>query len=278
MKIEQIMQTNVVYAEVPGNRSEIMQIFSKYNLKAMPVVKKGTKEIVGMISQADLLRNPDEDQLALLMTRDPIQISPDTPIQELIKLMLEKKLRRLPVTKSKEVVGMISIEDIIKAISRLAIKTPIKDLITKEVHVIWDGTPLSVVPSIMRLTNARMLPCIDTKGNLTGVLTQADFIKESKIVSEETSSSISSSSDKEWSWETSDILLITKKKLKLPDKPVREVMTKRIITANEFTSVSECASKMSRHNIDQMPVLDAKGEIVGIISDEKLVTAFQNQT
>ena len=50
-----------------------------------------------------------------------------------------------------------------------------------------------------------------------------------------------------------------------------------IITANEFTSVSECASKMSKNRIDQMPVLDARGEIIGMIDDEKLVTAFQNK-
>ncbi len=277
MKVEDIMQKDVVLAEVPGTRQEVMEIIQKYNLKAMPVVKKGTKEIVGVISQTYLLLNPDEDQIAMLMTRDPIQISPATSIKDLVNLMLEKKLRRLPVAQDKKVVGMISIGDVIKAISRMSIKTPIKDLINSKIHVIWEGTPLSVVPSIMRLGNIRMLPCLDDNGILSGIISDRDFIKESKIVSEEKSSSISSSSDKDWSWETSDILLITKKKLKLPNKPVRDVMTKNIITVNEFTSLSECASKMSRDKIDQMPVLDARGEILGMIDDETIVTAFQNK-
>jgi len=277
VKVDDIMQKDVVYAEVPGNRREVMDIMQQHNVKAMPVVKKGTKEIVGVISQTDFLLNPDEDQIALIMTRDPIHISPDTTVKKLINLMMENKLRRLPVTKGKEIVGMVSIGDIIKAISRMSIKTPIKDLINTKIHVIWDGTPLSAIPNIMRLGKVRMLPCLDATGALSGIISDVDFIKESKIVSEEKSSSISSSSDKEWSWETSDMLLITKKKLKLPNKPVREYMTKNTITSNEFTSVSECASKMSRDHIDQMPVLDARGEMLGIIVDEKIVTAFQNQ-
>ncbi len=271
------MQKDVVYAEVPGNREEVMELMQKYKMKALPVVKKGTKELVGVISQTDLLLKPDEDQVALLMSRDPIQLNPDMSVKQLINLMVEKQLRRLPVTKGKEVVGMVSISDIIKAVSRMNIKTPIKDLVTTKIHVIWEGVPLSAVPTIMRLGKVRTLPCIDDNGVLSGILSDLDFIKESKIVSEEKTSSISSASDKEWSWETSDMLLITKKKLKLPNKPVKEVMTKNVITINEFTSISECASRMYKYKLDQLPVLDAKGDLIGIIEDEKLVMAIQNE-
>ena len=272
------MRKDVVYAEVPGNRKEVIDLMQEHGgIKAMPVVKKGTKEIAGVISQTDLFLKPEEEQIALLMSRDPIQISPDTSIKKLVNLMITKKLRRLPVTKGKEIVGMVSIGDVIKAISRMNIKTPIKDLVNTKIYVLWDGTPMSAIPSIMRLGEIRAIPCIDDDGVLSGIVSDVDFINESKIISEEKASSISSSSDKEWSWETSDTLLITKKKLKLPNKPVREVMTNKVITINEFTSVSECASRMFKHKIDQIPVLDAKGELIGMITDESIVTAFQNE-
>jgi CBS domain-containing protein len=276
MKIEEIMRKDVVYAEVPGNRTEVIQLMQTYNVKAMPVVKKGTKEIVGIISQTDLLLNPDEEQVALIMSRDPVQIHPETSVKELVDLMIQKKLRRLPVTEGNQVVGMVSIGDIVKAISRMNIKTPIKDLIKTRINVIWDGTPLAVLPCIMRLGKVRALPCIDENEALTGIISDVDFIRESKIISEEKAASISSSSDKEWSWETSDILLITKKKLKLPNKPVRDIMVKNIITINEFASISECANKMWKNSIDQIPVLDARGELIGIVDDETIVRTAQN--
>ena len=278
MRVKDVMNKHPIIVEVPGGRENVLRIFGKYEVSGVPVVKTGTKQFAGIVTRSDIFKHSEENQLALLMSRDPIQISPTITVKELVKIMLEQNLRRLPVTQKKQVVGMVSMGDVIKAISRMNIKTPIKDLVNKKIQVIWAGAPLSVVPIIMRLAQVRTLPCIDDNGELAGIISDLDFIKESKIVSEETASSISSSSDKEWSWETSDMLLITKKKLKLPDKPVREIMTKNLITINEFTTVSECASRMFRNKIDQIPVLDAKGELIGLIEDQTLVTAFQNES
>lgn len=276
MKVKEIMATDVIYAEIPGNRKTVMELMQNHNLKALPVVKKGTKELAGIISQADLHRHPDEEQIALIMRRDPLQVHPEVSIKELIELMIENKLRRLPVTEGKKVVGMVSVDDIIKAISRKNIKLPIKDLVNTKLCLIWDGTPLSAVPAIMRLAKSRTIPCLDDNGDLSGIMSDVDFLKETKIISEEKAASMASYSDKDWSWETSDILLITKKKIKLPNKPVVEVMTKNIITANEFSSISECANKMYKNHIDQIPVLDARGELIGMIEDEALIKAFQD--
>ena len=275
MQVKEIMATDVIYAEVPGNRKSVIDLMQKYNLKALPVVKKGTKQLAGIISQADLHHHPDEEQIALIMRRDPIQIHPDVTIKELVDLMIENKLRRLPVTEGKKVVGMVSVDDVIKAISRKNIKSAIKDLVITKICVIWDGTPLSAVPAIMRLAKTRTIPCIDDNGQLSGIMSDVDFMKETKIISEEKSASMGASSDKEWSWETSDILRITKKKIKLPNKPVREFMTKTVITANEFSSISECANTMWKNHIDQIPVLDAKGELIGMIEDDALMGAVQ---
>jgi CBS domain-containing protein len=276
VKVRDIMQSEVIFAEVPGNRKEVIELMQKQHVNAVLIVKKGTKELAGVISQADLLLHLDEEQIALIMKRDPLQIHPDGSIKELIQLMVEKKLRRIPVTEGKKVVGIVTIDDMIKEISRKNMKMPIKDLVTTKVCVIWDGTPISAVPLIMHLGKSRTLPCIDDNGTLSGILSEEDFIKETKIISEEIASSMSSHSDKEWSWETSDILLITKKKIKLPNKPVRDVMTKNLITANEFSSVSECANKMWKDSIDQIPVLDARGDLIGMIEDEALIRAFQD--
>jgi CBS domain-containing protein len=276
VKVKEIMQSEATYAEVPGNRKEVIELMQKQHVNAVLIVKKGTKELAGIISQADLLLHPDEEQIAIIMKRDPLQIHPDGAIKELIHLMVEKNLRRIPVTEGKKAVGIVTIDDVIKAISRKNIKTPIKDLVNTKLCVIWDGTPIAAVPMIMHLGRTRTLPCIDENGVLSGILSEEDFMKETKIISEEIASSMSSHSDKEWSWETSDILLITKKKIKLPNKPVREVMTKNVITVNEFTSISECANKMWKDSIDQIPVLDAKGDLLGMIEDEALMNAFKD--
>ena len=276
MKVQEIMIKDVISVEIPNSRSEVLDLFTKYGLKAIPVLKKGTKSLVGIVTQEDLIKKSSEDQLALLMNRDPVTVSTNDDIKDAIKIMIDKDIRRLPVTdKDKKLKGMITIEDIIsKAISKLNMKSPIKPYIIRTFTTIWEGTPLPILPYIMRLANIQALPVLNDNGKLSGIVSNEDLIKESEIVSENTKSSISATTEGDFSWDTVSTLLITENKLKLSDKPVREIMAKDLVTSIESTSISECANKMRKYNINQLPVLDARGELVGLITDKNLLKAL----
>ena len=277
MKVEEVMEKEVISVEVPNSRTKVLELFEKHGIKSLPVLKKGTNNLVGIVSQADLIKNPSEDQLALLMTRDPVTISAKEDIKNAINLILEKDLRRLPVTDNdKNLKGLLSIEDIIsKGILKLDIKKPINEYIIRTFTTIWEGTPLPIVPHIMRLAKKQALLVLDDKGNLSGIISQEDLIKASEIVSENTKSNISAESEGDFSWDASSTLLITQHKLKLPnDKLIRDVMEKKLITAIESTGIKECASKMRKYNINQLPVLDARGDLIGLITDSSLLKAL----
>jgi len=162
-----------------------------------------------------------------------------------------------------------------KGILKLDIKKPINEYIIRTFTTIWEGTPLPIVPHIMRLAKKQALLVLDDKGNLSGIISQEDLIKASEIVSENTKSNISAESEGDFSWDASSTLLITQHKLKLPnDKLIRDVMEKKLITAIESTGIKECASKMRKYNINQLPVLDARGDLIGLITDSSLLKAL----
>jgi CBS domain-containing protein len=50
------------------------------------------------------------------MTEDPIYVTPDTKIDECMKIMSDKNIRHLPVMDKEQVAGLISIGDIVKYI------------------------------------------------------------------------------------------------------------------------------------------------------------------
>ncbi|MHA1382228.1 MAG: CBS domain-containing protein [Candidatus Helarchaeota archaeon] len=277
MKVEEIMIKDVITIEVPNSRSTALEIFEKHGVKSLPVLKKGTKNLVGIVTQADLIKKPSEDQLALLMTRDPITISSNNDLKDAVKIMIENNLRRIPiVNKDKTLKGMISITDIIsKGITKLNIKKSIKPFIIRTFTTIWEGTPLPVVPHIMRLAKVQALLVIDDTGNLSGIVSQEDLIKASEIVSEDTKTNITAETEGDFGWDASSTLLITQHKLKLPpDKVVRDIMEKTIISAIESTGINSCAAKMKKHDINQLPVLDARGNLIGIITDYSLLKAL----
>ncbi len=274
MKVKDIMTTNVIYAEVPGTREQVLRLMTKHKVMGLPVVKKGTKRVVGIVTRTDLMKKPMEEQLALLMTRDPITVNPETPVNEVARILWERDIRRLPVVVGdNELVGVITVADIVyKAIANMNVIKPIKDFVTRKITAVWEKTPLPAAYTIMRLAKVQALPVIDSKGKLTGIISDSDIISVCEItLKEHTSATKAATEGQEWDWDTVTILYISSRELTLPDKPVEEVMVKRVITAVEQTPVSLCARKMRRYDIDQLPVLDAKGNLIGMIRDIDLL-------
>jgi CBS domain-containing protein len=107
MMVKDCMQSDVVYVSVPGTREDVLQLMAEKQINGVPVVKKGSKSLVGIVTRTDLLRKADENQLAMLMVRDPETVSPRTDIKTALKLMIEKNFRRLPVVEKDELVGLV---------------------------------------------------------------------------------------------------------------------------------------------------------------------------
>lgn len=276
LKVRDLMVTDVVYVTAPGSRQDVLRLMKERGVSGMPVVKKGTKKLVGMVTRTDLINKPTEDQVALIMTRDPISVSPDDPIVKAAELMIKHDIRRLPVVIGDELVGIITVSDIVhKAIANSNIKEPVSNYMDRRVLTIWEGTPLPVALSIMKYAGVRALLVLDSSSNLNGIITDTDLMKISEVIfRERVSSSKIASEGQEWDWDVSTMIYIGRRELSLPNRPVSEVMTKKLVTVLEFMPLNECAKRMKEHNIDQLPVLDPKGRLVGIIYDHALLRSL----
>jgi len=274
MKVKEVMKTEFARASVPGNRETVLQIMSEHGNTAIPLVKKDTEELAGMVSRLDLMRKPDEGQLALLMDRDPPVIAQSNEIEDAVRILLEKGIRRLPVVDSKRrLKGMITVHQIIrKVVSVQYADELITPFVERKITAIWENTPLKAAYTIMRLASTDVLPVISEKGDLVGVISVSDIMNLSEIVQERRSTSVSAASEgTDWSWDATTVLYITTNELQLPDKPVSDVMIGGIITTYEHSTIGETTKSMRRHDIDQLPITSADGELGGMIRDRDLL-------
>ena len=273
IKVRDVMVEDVAYVTVPGTREELMAICKSRYISGVPVVKDG--KLVGIVTRQDVLKNPNEEQIALLMTRNPFTIGPDASIAEASRLMLTKKIRRLPVVEGEKLVGIISVADIVRVIADMDITEPIGDYIADETVAVWDETPLSVVGRIMELANVKAVPVLNTELELVGLMTDRDLINAAIIEDNTVDSDLSLGADEdEWTWEgMRDTLKLyySVSKISLPKRPVKEVMVKGVITAARNSTVSECAGVMSKNKFDQLPVVSARGKLVGLLFDRNLL-------
>jgi len=273
--VRDVMVREVAYAEIPGNRDDVLKALQDRKVSGLPVVKKG--EVVGIITRSDLLRNREEDQTALLMTRDPVVISPDRSIVEASKLLIQHKIRRLPVVEGKELVGLVTVADIVRVAEGMNIEESIEPYLEKETVVLWSEMPLPVAGSIMEFAAVEACPIIDTDLKLVGMISDRDLIKASVIEDsvEKTDMSADGGEDA-WMWDRVMRTInkyYTVSRIKLRDIPVREAMVPPK-TAFKTDKVSDCAAVMRKNRIDQMPVVKTSRKLMGMLKDTDILRAL----
>lgn len=113
---DDVMESHV--ETLPSNLTvlEVIQAMSRSHHRGFPVVEDG--KLVGIITQSDLSKDskqPGSTLLKEIMTPQPISVSPDTSLADVLYLLNRYQLSRLPVTEGIRLLGIITRSDIIKA-------------------------------------------------------------------------------------------------------------------------------------------------------------------
>lgn len=127
MNIRQILQgkrINALYS-VSSDQTVLdgLKVMAEKNIGALLVVDDG--ELTGIFSERDYARkvilkdrHSDDTRIADVMTASVITIEPDQTLEEGMVIMSDRHIRHLPVVDKGELVGIISINDIVTAIIR----------------------------------------------------------------------------------------------------------------------------------------------------------------
>lgn len=111
---------NEVIIVTPGTTMiDALQIMAEKNIGAMIVLDQGKP--VGIFSERDFVREIAREQCLMLklpvescMTKELYCVTPSSTIDECMALMTNKHIRHLPVMEADQLVGIISIGDIVK--------------------------------------------------------------------------------------------------------------------------------------------------------------------
>ena len=277
MLVKRTMSKNVVSVSVPGNREKVLDLMRTENKAVLPVVKEDTNVLVGVITRSDLINNPDEEQIAMLMSRNLVTVSPDDDVTNAACVMIDNNVRRVPVvTDEGELVGIITSFDLVsKALTKVNVDDAVENYMITTVPTTWVNAPLNVAFETMNQFGLKSVLALDNDAKLAGILTETDFISEIEIISErsEHSSTVGTEGDK-WSWDSTSVLYIEKNHLKFTDKVVGDVAVGNVEVANSKTKVTDCAKKMKSLNIEQIPVIGVEGDLVGLVRASDLIRAL----
>ena len=113
MKIENIMTKKIISCKSYASIYEISKKMKQYNIGFMPIIDNTIK---GVITDRDIvtkcLYNHDSE-VKLYINNPIICVDADDELDKALDLMKENKVKRLIVTKEKEIVGILSLSDIL---------------------------------------------------------------------------------------------------------------------------------------------------------------------
>ena len=141
MQAQDVMTTNVVTVAPDTPVEEIAKLLLERQISAVPVVG-ADGELLGIVSEGDLIhglghegakrswwldllaspRTRAEEHLKShgrlawdVMTRSVVSVTPDTPLPEIARLLEARRIKRVPVVRDGELVGIVSRADLLRA-------------------------------------------------------------------------------------------------------------------------------------------------------------------
>jgi acetoin utilization protein AcuB len=132
MRVSKWMSPKVLTLQPSDSISTAIHLMKEKRIRRIPIVNEGGK-LVGIVSDRDLKDvSPsrattldiwelhavlDKLKIVDIMTKKPVTVSPDTPIEKAAALMLEKRVEGLPVLDAKgTLVGILTEGDVFKAL------------------------------------------------------------------------------------------------------------------------------------------------------------------
>jgi CBS domain-containing protein/DNA-directed RNA polymerase subunit RPC12/RpoP len=110
-----IMTSPVITVPPETVAAEVAATLSQHRISAVPVVDAGGA-LLGLVSEFDLLAKPGASA-ADLMSTALITVSVACPIEDVRHLLIERRIRRVPVVQDGRLVGIVSRGDLIAAMA-----------------------------------------------------------------------------------------------------------------------------------------------------------------
>ncbi|HEY3302699.1 MAG TPA: CBS domain-containing protein [Candidatus Binatia bacterium] len=110
-----IMTKEVVTVSAAATVTEAARILTQQQLSGAPVVNEHG-QIVGVVSETDIVANKGR-QVKDIMSKKVFSITEETPVEEIAALMMTRRIKRLPVMRGQELVGIVSQADIVAVVA-----------------------------------------------------------------------------------------------------------------------------------------------------------------
>ncbi len=112
-----------------------------------------------------------------IMTRQVITVEPQATVRDVKEILRDRRITGTPVTIGRQLVGIVSIEDVIVAMERGRLDMPVAQCMTTRLHTVRDQDTVVRALNAFARTGVGRLPVLDAGEQLVGILTKDDVTR-----------------------------------------------------------------------------------------------------
>jgi len=111
------------------------------------------------------------------MVEEVVTVTPETTMAEFREILRVHRISGTPVLEDGRLVGMVSVEDLIKSLAGGGFSVAVRESMTRDVKTLYSDEPL--VYAVGKFSNLGFgrFPVVDRRGDLVGILTQGDIVR-----------------------------------------------------------------------------------------------------
>jgi len=157
------------------------KIMSDKKISCLVVMDQGN--VVGIITETDVLRRVGDKgkdiyrtKLGRIMSSPVESVPPDLSVLEASKIMGARHIKRLPILRGKELIGIVTQTDLVRALTSYGLWRDISEIMSRDISGIQRDATVAEAAEVM---TSRKISCIVVMDgdDVVGVLTEKDLLR-----------------------------------------------------------------------------------------------------
>jgi len=122
LQVKDVMVKSIITVEAEDTVKKAAELMDKHNIGCLIVINYGNP--VGILTERDMLkkvilerRDPGKTKVGNIMSAPLVTSHPQVEIRDAVRLMNERRIKKLPVIEDGNLIGLVSLTDVMRSLA-----------------------------------------------------------------------------------------------------------------------------------------------------------------
>ncbi|RLI47202.1 hypothetical protein DRO69_01105 [Candidatus Bathyarchaeota archaeon] len=120
LKVKDVMVKNIVTIGAKTSVKKAVELMNKHEIGCLIIMNK--EKPVGIVTERDMLKrvllqrkDPRRTRVSSIMSKPLMVGKPHTDLREAVRLMVERRIKKLPIVENTHLLGLLTLTDIVRS-------------------------------------------------------------------------------------------------------------------------------------------------------------------